>query len=60
MRFFWSVVLAGGLLLVGLDVYQSRRDGTRSGSGARTPYASMEDGTGLPPPNPPPPPPPPQ
>ena len=23
MRVFWSVVMAGGLLLVGMDVYQS-------------------------------------
>jgi len=58
MRLFWSVVLAGGLLLAGLDVYQSRQDATRSGSGGRTTTASMEDGTGFPPPNPPPPPPP--
>ena len=53
MRVFWSVVLAGGLLLVGLDVFESRQ-----GKGAGTQSASMEDGTGFPPTNPPPPPPP--
>ena len=50
MRVFWSVVLTGGLLLVGLDVFQSQ---TRGGVTS----ASTEDGTGLPPNNPPPPPP---
>jgi hypothetical protein len=51
MRLFWSVVLTGGLLLVGLDVYESRRE-ARSG---RSPQAIslMEDGTPLPPPPPP-------
>ena len=54
MRLFWSVVLAAGLLLVGMDVYESRRE-ARDG---KTPQAvtMMEDGTPLPPPPPPPPP----
>lgn len=55
MRLFWGLVLAGGLLLVGLDVYESRRDVTRSGADGRTPYALAEDGSPLPPPPPPPP-----
>lgn len=53
MRYFWSVVLAGGLLLVGLDAYQSRRDSdSRIGPGV----AMAEDGSPFPPPPPPPPP----
>ena len=55
MRLFWSVVLTGGLLFVGLDVYESQTDKQQSGdvemSGARA-----EDGTGYPDPPPPPPP----
>ena len=54
MRYFWSVVLAGGLLLVGLDAYQSRRDGD---SRIRPGVAMAEDGSPFPPPPPPPPPP---
>jgi hypothetical protein len=56
MRVFWSVVLAAGLALVGLDVYESRQDsrlGDRAGGNT-----TMEDGTGFPSPNGPPPPPP--
>lgn len=52
MRVFWGVMLAGGLLLIGLDVYDSRRSGREPGP--RQPVATMEDGTGVPPPNPPP------
>jgi hypothetical protein len=52
MRYFWSVVLAGGLLLVGLDAYQSRRDGD---SRIRPGVAMAEDGSPFPPPPPPPP-----
>jgi hypothetical protein len=51
MRLFWSVVFTGGLLLVGLDVWESRRE-TRSGKSPE-PIAMMEDGTPLPPPPPP-------
>jgi len=54
MRFFWSVVLAGGLLLVGLDAYESRRE-ARSDSRIRPGIALAEDGTPFPPPPPPPP-----
>ena len=53
MRVFWSVVLAGGLFLVGLDAYESRR-GDRDAD--RQPTAMCEDGTPMP--NSPPPPPP--
>jgi hypothetical protein len=52
MRLFWSVVFTGGLLLVGLDVWESRRE-TRSGKSTTEPIAMMEDGTPLPPPPPP-------
>ena len=55
MRVFWSVVLTGGMFLVGLDVYQSRQ-GDRTGD-RRSPTMTLEDGTGFPPGNPPPPPP---
>ena len=60
MRKFWSVVLTSGLLLVGLDVFQSRqrREASPRGAGGGMTATSMEDGTGLPPSNPPPPPPP--
>ena len=51
MRLFWSVVLTGGLLLVGVDVYQSQTSGDVEMTGAR-----CEDGTGYPEPPPPPPP----
>jgi hypothetical protein len=56
MRIFWSVVLAGGLFLVGLDVYEGRRGGGRTGeertvdrdtAGQTT--VICEDGTGAPP-----------
>jgi hypothetical protein len=56
MRVFWSVVLAGGLLLVGFDVYEGRRGEGRTGEargGARMsesqPTVICEDGTGMPP-----------
>jgi len=54
MRLFWSVVLTGGLLFIGVDVYQSQTDPTSGDvqmSGARA-----EDGTGYPSDPPPPPP----
>jgi len=53
MRLFWSVVLTGGLLFIGLDVYESQTD---------TPSTDMEmaaradDGSGMPTDPPPPPP----
>ena len=59
MRVFCSAVLTGGLLLVGLDVFQARQGREASATGVTGMTAtSMEDGTGLPPSNPPPPPPP--
>lgn len=54
MRLFWSVVLTGGLLLVGLDVYESQT-GTPSGDVAMASRA--DDGSGMPSDPPPPPPP---
>lgn len=54
MRVFWSVVLTGGLLLVALDGYESRRE-ARSDSRIRPGVAMAEDGTPFPPPPPPPP-----
>jgi hypothetical protein len=58
MRVFYCVVLTGGLLLVGLDVHQSRQQREAlPGSGGMT-VALAEDGTGFPPNFPPPPPPP--
>ena len=53
MRFFWSVVLTGGLLLIGIDGYESREE-ARMGS-ATSDVALAEDGTPFPPPPPPPP-----
>lgn len=55
MRFFWSVVLAGGLLLVGFDAFdrrESRRSDRPLASRQLIPVA--EDGTPHPPPPPPP------
>jgi hypothetical protein len=43
MRYFWAVVLAGGLLLIGLDVYEARTSATAQ----RAP----DDGSGMPDPN---------
>jgi hypothetical protein len=62
MRLLWSGLMAAGLLLVGMSVYESRRDraapaGDETGSFTT---ANREDGTGFPPPDPTPPPPPPQ
>lgn len=51
MRFFWSVVLTGGLLLIGIDGYESRE----IDSGTTSAVALAEDGTPFPPPPPPPP-----
>jgi hypothetical protein len=53
MRLFWSVVLTGGLVLIGVDVYESQK-GTQSGGPEMA--ARAEDGTGYPEPPPPPPP----
>ena len=53
MRIFWSVVLAGGLLLVGVDAYQSRRDAKGSEPKSLPPISQMEDGTPWPTPRPP-------
>ena len=56
MRVFWSVVLAGGLFLVGLDAYESRRGEGRTGEsrGVERTMAGhttviCEDGTPAPP-----------
>jgi len=55
MRVFWSVVLAGGLLLVGFDVYEGRRGEGRTGEsrGERVTAGHTtvicEDGTSMPP-----------
>ena len=59
MRVFWSVVLAGGLFLVGLDAYEGRRGEGRTGEGREGRSAERiaeghstvicEDGTGMPP-----------
>ena len=57
MRRFLSVVLAGGLLLVGVDIFE-RREASLTGASGGTSVASIDDGTGLPPNFPPPPPPP--
>ena len=54
MRFFWSVLLTGGLLLVGWDVFELRRDRVRPEAKARPAIMMGEDGTPLPPPPPPP------
>lgn len=54
VRVFWSVMLTGGLLLVGLDVFESRRDRVRPGAKSRPAIMMGEDGTPLPPPPPPP------
>jgi hypothetical protein len=54
MRLFWSVVLTGGLLFIGLDVYESQTD-PKSGDLEMSGRAA-EDGTGYPEPPPPPPP----
>jgi len=53
MRRFFSLVLAGGLLLVGVDAYQSRRDATVSESGTQKAPSLMEDGSPWPTPPPP-------
>jgi hypothetical protein len=54
MRLFWSVVLTGGLLFIGLNVYESQTD-PNSGDVEMT-GARCEDGTGYPSDPPPPPP----
>jgi hypothetical protein len=54
MRLFWSVVLTGGLLFIGLDVYESQKSSTSGDvemAGARA-----DDGSGMPSDPPPPPP----
>jgi hypothetical protein len=65
MRLVWSGLMAAGLLMVGLSVYESRADrrdrGTPAGDDSGwVATASQEDGTGFPPPDPTPPPPPPR
>lgn len=55
MRLLCSALLAGGLVLVGVDVYESHRDARAPEAEARPAVALMEDGTPLPPPPPPPP-----
>lgn len=60
MRVVWSLMLAGGLLLIGLQVGESRgeRDRDRAARpGAETGgMTALDDGTGFPPPDPPKPP----
>lgn len=54
MRLLWSCVLAAGLFLVGLEVYE----GTRTTATPTAPVGDvniLEDGTPMPPPPPPPP-----
>jgi hypothetical protein len=52
MRFLWSCVLATGLLLVGLEVYEGRR-GDRTGVRSDSDYVTaLEDGTMPPSPYP--------
>jgi len=63
MRLLWSGLMAAGLLLVGLGVYESRVDrrdrvAPAADEAGWVATASQEDGTGFPPPDPPPPPPP--
>jgi hypothetical protein len=55
MRLFWSVVLTGGLLLVGVDVYESQ---TGTSGDVEMARSRADDGSGMP--SEPPPPPPPQ
>ena len=54
MRLFWSVVLTGGLLLVGVDVYESQTD-TASGDVEMSPVAVRTTAAECRPPPPPPP-----
>ncbi len=51
MRVFWSVVLAGGLFLVGLDAYEGRKgEGRIKERDAESQTTVIcEDGTGAPP-----------
>ena len=55
MRVFWSVMLAGGLLLAGFDVFESRqaerqaaRQAAQQAAQQQAP-AIADDGTGFPP-----------
>jgi hypothetical protein len=50
MRLFWSVVLTGGLLLVGFDAYEASQAAPSDSENVL-----VEDGTPYPPPPPPPP-----
>lgn len=54
MRFFWSLVLTGGLLLIGYDVFESPRERMRPEATSSPTILRAEDGTPLPPPPPPP------
>jgi hypothetical protein len=54
MRLFWSVVLTGGLLFIGLDVYESQK--TSASGDVEMAARGGDDGTGMPDPPPPPPP----
>ncbi len=53
----WSCVLATGLFLIGLEVYEGRRAAEQPGTVATEvgTVNALEDGTGLPSPPPPPP-----
>ncbi len=59
MRMLWSCVLATGLFLIGLEVYEGRRAAEQTGTGTVATEVgtvnALEDGTGCPPPPPPPP-----
>jgi hypothetical protein len=54
MRLFWSVVLTGGLLFIGLDAYESQTD--PKSADVEMAGGRAEDGTGFPSDPPPPPP----
>ncbi len=52
MRFLWSCVLATGLLLVGLEIYEGRRADRTTTTDDAGYVTALEDGTGAPSPNP--------
>jgi hypothetical protein len=56
MRVVWSTLLATGLLLIAMNVFEKRVQGPTFAPGVTA--SDLEDGTGFPPPDPTPPPPP--
>jgi len=54
VRLFWSFVLAGGLLLVGYDTYEARREARLTLPQPGSAVMLCEDGSPIPPPPPPP------